>query len=209
MSMTKTVAFGDGREWAVGSMVDNYADIIIPATAIDNLTDQEIGRRVRLLIPVAIDLLAQELESNIEGWIKGASDESLSNVYGILRPYKEHTRRIARMSDVLEAELAKRDRQTRGRKTAEPKSGFVYLAHCETGHYKIGYSVSPESRIQQLNAQMPVPITLIHVIETDDMVTAEQTLHDRFDGQRVSGEWFTLSGADIDYIKDIDVLEHH
>jgi hypothetical protein len=64
------------------------------------------------------------------------------------------------------------------------------------GFYKIGKSRNPQIRENTLQAEVPT-IELLHVIQDD----IESYLHKKFDLQRVRGEWFSLSQADINYIK--------
>lgn len=68
--------------------------------------------------------------------------------------------------------------------------GFVYLAHCGTGHYKIGMSQTPVKRIRHFDTKMPVNVNLIHSFYTDNRYAAEKSLQERFSHWRQEGEWF-------------------
>lgn len=72
--------------------------------------------------------------------------------------------------------------------------GYVYLAECSTGHYKIGRSIDPDGRIKHFDTQMPVTVSEVHRIECSDYKQAERALHEACDwrGWRVNGEWFDL-----------------
>ena len=79
--------------------------------------------------------------------------------------------------------------------------GYVYLMHMETTpYYKIGKSVDPEHRIFT-SVILPMDIVLVHSIETDMMSCLEKDLHTYFAVQRIRGEWFELTDADVEYIK--------
>lgn len=87
------------------------------------------------------------------------------------------------------------------------RSGYVYLAYCETGHHKIGVSASPSHRIKAINTRMPLSVELEHIIPADDMYAAEAGLHQRFDGERQEGEWFLLGDEDVRYILSLERFE--
>jgi Meiotically up-regulated gene 113 len=53
----------------------------------------------------------------------------------------------------------------------------------------------------QISPRMPHEVTLIHSIETDDMVGLEALLHERYADKRMNGEWFALSDEDVNEIK--------
>jgi len=88
----------------------------------------------------------------------------------------------------------------------EPKHGFVYIAH-SVGKHKIGRSKQPENRIEHFDTQMPVEVQEIHRFEADDYHKAENLLHNFFEEDRTSGEWFDLSNSQLSAIKNIDYFE--
>lgn len=93
-------------------------------------------------------------------------------------------------------------------KRAQPTGpGFLYLIQGRQGEYKIGLSAIPQQRIMTLGVQLPFPIEVIHLIETENMLAAERLLHDRFDAQRINGEWFALTDTDVDYIKSLTRID--
>jgi len=85
-----------------------------------------------------------------------------------------------------------------------PEHGYVYLAYCSTGHYKIGRSKYPNERIKHFDTQMPVEVTIIHFIETDDAAYLERCFHEHHVKQNFKGEWFNLSEVDVDTFKSIN-----
>lgn len=84
------------------------------------------------------------------------------------------------------------------REQTEPHSqGHVYLIHMEnTTFYKIGMSLDPEIRLRTLQTGNPQPLHLLNAREVQDMRSAEMSLHQRFEAQRVPNlnvrEWFDL-----------------
>lgn len=82
-------------------------------------------------------------------------------------------------------------------------TSFVYLAHSETGHYKIGLSVGPVERIKIFDTKMPIKVELVHTFETDSAREAEGALHGRYAEKHHQGEWFNLTPEDVAEIKRI------
>lgn len=71
--------------------------------------------------------------------------------------------------------------------------GYVYLIHAEgTNRYKIGRSINPLKRYEQLQGQSPFPLRVENCVWSPDSVLLEKQLHDRFCDFRVHGEWFEL-----------------
>jgi hypothetical protein len=79
--------------------------------------------------------------------------------------------------------------------------GFVYLARGHRGEYKIGRTNLVDRRVSELGATMPVELELVHDIRTDDPAGVEAYWHARFAGQRMRGEWFRLTAADVKAFK--------
>ena len=76
--------------------------------------------------------------------------------------------------------------------------GYIYIVY-SIGRYKIGLTTRPQKRIREI--QSPYPVDLICIIQTDNMLSLENALHERFDHARKHGEWFELSDEDIEEIK--------
>jgi hypothetical protein len=80
----------------------------------------------------------------------------------------------------------------------DEKPTKVYLMiDKNTGYYKIGRSVDPRARERTLQCEKPT-IELLHVYETK--IKHEKILHEMFKDKRIRGEWFDLSGSDIQCI---------
>lgn len=85
----------------------------------------------------------------------------------------------------------------------ESRPGYVYLIKSASGFYKIGRTKDPSDRIKTFSVKLPFEVEYDHLIETGDMCTLEQNLHDHFANQRVNGEWFSLTPEHVDFIKSI------
>ena len=92
------------------------------------------------------------------------------------------------------------------------KPGYLYLIEQEqTGFFKIGVSINPEKRLNQLKTSSPTELKLITKIYTNDMYTLEKLFHKLFvrknstlgEGKKWKNnrEWFFLNLNDINYIK--------
>ena len=79
-------------------------------------------------------------------------------------------------------------------------SGFVYVFATDQGWYKIGRSRRPQKRVKAFDS-LPFKVWIDYVIPTPDAPALEAALHRRFAGSRVSVEWFTLSEADLAWIR--------
>jgi hypothetical protein len=79
-------------------------------------------------------------------------------------------------------------------------SGYVYVL-AGGGYYKIGKTIDIDSRLDQIEPQLPFEVELVHTIETDDIDILEDELHERYAAKRTNGEWFQLSESDIKNLK--------
>lgn len=98
----------------------------------------------------------------------------------------------------------KQEKSERRKKNAV---GFVYLLSTSLGHYKIGHTKNPKSRLSEFSVKLPFDIECECLIKTKDRYALEQELHERFDDKRVNGEWFELEPGDVEYIQSLAVLE--
>lgn len=68
-----------------------------------------------------------------------------------------------------------------------------------TGYYKIGRSIKPAHRERTLQSEKPTIELIRHF---DAKVKDEKAIHNMFYDKRIRGEWFDLSGSDIEKIVD-------
>lgn len=85
-----------------------------------------------------------------------------------------------------------------GRKPKKPK---VYVLECE-GHYKVGVSLNPRSRITSLQIGCPFPIKLVMTITHPNADRLEARLHQLYRRHRVRGEWYALSPDHLRVLAD-------
>lgn len=85
----------------------------------------------------------------------------------------------------------------------------VYLIQSlEEGHYKIGISVKPSRRIQQLQTGNSSELKLINTFESEYANKIERTIHNQFHHLRKEGEWFELSLVDaLGFIEKCEKIE--
>lgn len=74
--------------------------------------------------------------------------------------------------------------------------GVVYLIRAGR-HFKVGRTTSLDRRTRQLAIQLPERAVAVHAIRTDDPAGIERYWHGRFAAQRLNGEWFALTAADV------------
>jgi len=77
----------------------------------------------------------------------------------------------------------------------KPTQKAYILKDNNTGLYKIGRSINPLDREKTLQAEKPT-IKLIKIFKDD----VERELHDKYNKQRVRGEWFNLNKVQLKYI---------
>ena len=81
-----------------------------------------------------------------------------------------------------------------------PQETRVYvMIDKNTGYYKIGRSKNPKARERTLQSEKP---TIEMLFNYPGLNIDEKELHNLFIEKRVRGEWFDLSGGDIQMIKE-------
>ncbi len=84
---------------------------------------------------------------------------------------------------------------------SKPK-GYVYFIQGQCGGaIKIGFSVSPEKRLKELQTGYPDTLTILLMIPGSE--STETTLHRQFDASRLKGEWFRPDDYLIEKIKEL------
>lgn len=83
------------------------------------------------------------------------------------------------------------------------QEGYVYLFHDKSRfRYKIGYSVNPLKRLEQVRSQSPYKnAEIVYAFPTDNMRRDELKLHRVFKHYRKDGEWFELPVEAVELIK--------
>ena len=86
--------------------------------------------------------------------------------------------------------------------------GWVYLIETEVNgvvRHKIGESIDPYGRFEDIQAHSPVKLTLKHVIQSQSRKSLEFLLHKKYNASRIQlgrkkGEWFELSPFEVEEI---------
>jgi len=77
-------------------------------------------------------------------------------------------------------------------------AGYVYLIGTPTFRwYKIGKSITPELRIQNLGILLPFKISIVGIWKAANHTAMESALHDLYASSRINGEWFKFSKKEV------------
>lgn len=107
------------------------------------------------------------------------------------------------MEDFLYDRLPPEPAPEEKEKIVRQKKGHIYILSTRRGEYKIGRTTQePTERLGQISPQLPYPVELYLVYETDNVVEDESRLHKRYENQRLNGEWFYLTQEDIIKLQD-------
>lgn len=107
---------------------------------------------------------------------------------------------------------AKADRSKvvlRRKEPAEAKAGFLYVIYLDSvgeKFYKIGRSSHFNGRLEAHQCSSPFDICVACAYFTGDSRGEERYWHARFADQKVRGEWFHLSPADLSEIASRSLL---
>lgn len=89
-----------------------------------------------------------------------------------------------------------------------PVNGYVYFLGSEEHDYvKIGRATNLDARVNTLAIQLPYRVELLHTVECADEVRTEAEYHRRFAGKRLNGEWFKLSGEDMERVRTVGYVD--
>jgi len=82
------------------------------------------------------------------------------------------------------------------------QSGVVYFLKEPNGLIKIGMSTrSADDRLAEFQPKLPFETELIHVINCNNPLAVEVSLHAQYGDKRIRGEWFALTAEDLEDIK--------
>jgi hypothetical protein len=82
-----------------------------------------------------------------------------------------------------------------------PDPGYIYVIKSEYG-YKIGKSRNLKDRTRLFSVKLPFPVSIEMSGWSPTYSQKERDLHRRFAHKRLEGEWFNLTGADLDLIRE-------
>ena len=93
-------------------------------------------------------------------------------------------------------------------KSRKRLKGYVYFIQGKCGGaIKIGYSVSPQKRIKELQTGYPDTLTILLMIPGNESI--EHALQRQFEGSKLKGEWFRPDSILIDKIKELAIKYSH
>lgn len=108
-----------------------------------------------------------------------------------------------------EAQQEEKQAQAAAERAESNRAGAVYLIRVpETNCYKIGRTANLDNRFKALQSASPHDLELVAFCTTEDMYKTESYLHERFDEQRVKGEWFELEPHELSAIAEIFQAEN-
>lgn len=82
-----------------------------------------------------------------------------------------------------------------------PMPGYIYIMKM-AGYYKIGYSINPQSRSEEIGVLAPEKPEIIWTCHVPNMKAIESNTHKTFESNRVRGEWFRFTDQEIEDVKE-------
>lgn len=78
---------------------------------------------------------------------------------------------------------------------------ILYVIKDSHGSCKIGITGNLQHRLSTFRISNPYDIQVVFELRTDSASDIESQLHDKFESKRISGEWFSLTSGDIEWIQ--------
>ena len=111
----------------------------------------------------------------------------------ILEVLKSNVKKARNLSEVFNIELKRKKEQT-------DNIGYIYLIKSELG-CKIGKTKNIKKRYRAFSVKMPFNFEFEIYRKCNNYNKLELELHQKFDHQKINGEWFNLTAKDVQYIK--------
>ena len=78
------------------------------------------------------------------------------------------------------------------------KPGYIYAVKRENdGAVKIGIALNPENRINKIRYKERISLEILLTQFVDDMGKTEHEIHEKYINEKIIGEWFNLSQAQV------------
>ena len=86
---------------------------------------------------------------------------------------------------------------------AKAPAGYVYVIRdtSNPGRYKIGRTINPAQRLQQIQRGEAGKLQYHFIRQTDNAPALERAWHQKFANSRTQGEWFALDDAQVGEIR--------
>lgn len=124
----------------------------------------------------------------------------------IVGNFKARPQRLTQATNVVPI-LAKNQKKNALRSHGEKviNYGFVYLITAEEfdGIYKVGMTADPDARLSGMQTACPFKLFLFRCLPVENPLNVEVSIHKRFAGSRLCGEWFRLSATDLLLIEEM------
>jgi hypothetical protein len=135
------------------------------------------------------------------------SPVALGVLIGVGLMFQFRLKRLASFYEFVEEQTSALYGDMRQRGKLNFKQGTVYIIQDidVTGYYKIGKTQQPVDRIGHFDTMLPFDVQVVHLITSKDCNALETVLHRHFASKRVRGEWFALTDADVQWIKQMAV----
>ena len=91
------------------------------------------------------------------------------------------------------------------KQTAQPPAYVYFVCNPDSNAIKIGIAKNVRRRLTSLQTSSPAELELLGTIKARDEIAArklEQSLHNKFDRERIRGEWFIAEPRLLQYIKE-------
>ena len=155
------------------------------AKAKDNTSQRvETGIRIRLN--------GYEAYVIVRGMFRGKRFK-LDTPIAVIRSWRRATR------EQLQARWEARRRQPTVPVIPRAESGYCYLYAAQAGAMiKFGRSTDPETRVQELQVNQPLPVSLLVAVPCHHSL--EGAVHRHFAADRINGEWFHATTAVMEFV---------
>jgi hypothetical protein len=154
--------------------------------------------QARVLLPWVIDFQVADWcwqgGETVEDIYEKASDVLNSNVFA--------PRLLSAFEECIAERRIRESHAHTSPKSTKVTDGYVYLLRGDNC-YKIGLSNNVYRRWKEVSPKLPFETEIVTMIATEDMYKLEASLHKKFSGKRMNGEWFDLDNEDVEYIKKL------
>lgn len=181
---------------AHGLTSEDAGEVLIPVSELDGLTDEQIGKIVRLTAKYAEWAHAENDARRYLNALQNGGDEAFDWAHYTFEEfyvlYLDSYKRAVHWQDKSQAIADYVNALTPYIEGRNRDAGYIYCLHDGAGHYKIGRTATLTTRIQKLGTQPPFPTELVWAFRVISAVYFEKQLHEEYAEYRFRGEWFRM-----------------